>query len=625
MFLEKYDYSFFYKELKSAESFHPFPQAKERKAWEKLQKSPLATSRCRQIIKEADSIDPAKWPLLTASLYMEFIKNGNRSNYEIPYFARRNALGTLIMAEALEYKGNYLDKITDAIWMILEESSWCVPAHAFRVPGESLPRHDVHAVDLFAAETAMILAESYYLLRDELEKYSRTLCAKLKNEILERTIKPVMSYPENFWWLCGNGNWSAWCASNLFSAAMYTVSDRTMLAGFAAQMSSVMAKYFDHCTKDGACDEGAMYWNVSAGASLIYLEAAYEAVNGKIDLFKEDFIKNQAEFLSNAYVGNAYFWGIADCRQKLRQRSGVPYRFGERFSSEALKNLALLARQDWNPDNKISDKFKSGTGALLTDILRDLFWIPVDAKAKKTKVPLSILYPSTEICMQREKADGLGLSFLIKGGNNGERHNHNDVGHFAIYSDANPVVADAGTMTYTRDTFSEKRYSIWCIKGSGHNAPLVNGIEQEAGASFKATGFKLTKSPETPSVTMNLEEAYPEKAELKSLTREIRISRKSSEISLTDSFVMKRDNNSFQINLICPEKPIVTKSGAIRLSQNLILTSSENLSDTEIKEIKLEDMIMTEIWGKKLYSLSLVFKGERQGSYTLKFSGTGKA
>ncbi len=617
MFLEEYDYSFFYKELKSNDSFHPFPQAKERKIWEKLLKSPNVTARYLHLKNEADATDISKWPQLTASLYMEFIRNGNRSNYEIPYFARRNMLGTLVLAEAFEHKGRYLDKITDALWMILEESSWCVPAHAFRMPGESLPRHDVHAVDLFAAETAMILAESYYILKDELEAHSQTLCAKLKNEIMERTIKPVMSYPDNFWWLCGNGNWSAWCASNLFSAAMYTVSDKTSLAAFAERMNMVMARYFDHCTKDGACDEGAMYWNVSAGAALVYLEAVYEAVSGKINLFNEDFIKRQAEFISNAYVGNAYFWGIADCRQKLRQRSGVPYRFGDRFNSEPLKNLALLARQDWNCENEIHNVFKSGTGALLTDALRDLFWIPSDAKAEKAKVPLSILYPSTEICMQRENADGSGLTFLIKGGHNGERHNHNDVGHFAIYADSRPLIADAGTMTYTRDTFSEKRYSLWCTRGSGHNAPIINGVEQEAGGSFKAVGFKLNKSNDNPSVSMNLEEAYHEKAGLKSLRREICLSRKSSEITLTDSFAMKNPVNQFRLNLLCPAKPLIKKNGLVQLSKNRVLKISGNLASAELNEIKLEDLIMTEIWGKSLFQLSLLFKTGKNACYSL--------
>ena len=37
-----------------------------------------------------------------------------------------------------------------------------------------------------------------------------------------------------------------------------------------------------------------------------------------------------------------------------------------------------------------------------------------------------------------------------KGGNNGESHNHNDVGSFVLYCDGKPAVIDVGTGVYEK-------------------------------------------------------------------------------------------------------------------------------------------------------------------------------
>ena len=41
------------------------------------------------------------------------------------------------------------------MWLLCEESTWCLPAHQ---PGPGLPDPDKPHVDLFAAETAALLA-----------------------------------------------------------------------------------------------------------------------------------------------------------------------------------------------------------------------------------------------------------------------------------------------------------------------------------------------------------------------------------------------------------------------------------------------------------------------------------
>ena len=60
---------------------------------------------------------------------MEFSINGNRRNYETPYFLRRTALSALTAAECVENRGRFLPDIVNGIVCICEESGWTIPAH----------------------------------------------------------------------------------------------------------------------------------------------------------------------------------------------------------------------------------------------------------------------------------------------------------------------------------------------------------------------------------------------------------------------------------------------------------------------------------------------------------------
>ena len=70
------------------------------------------------------------------------------------------------MAECLEYKGQFINDIINGFYVILEETSWCLPAHHGKQDGDPLPDTKENLADLFACQTAMILGEAYYLLKD---------------------------------------------------------------------------------------------------------------------------------------------------------------------------------------------------------------------------------------------------------------------------------------------------------------------------------------------------------------------------------------------------------------------------------------------------------------------------
>ena len=134
---------------------------------------PAAESAYPDAVSKAEALLGQPIPALPASLYRQYYENGNRSNYESPYFARRHAMMLLAAAEKTEGKGRFLDLLVDYIWAICEESTWVIPAHNNPRHGrrERLVDHfdlgegdDVHYIDLFSAATGADIAMVYHLL-----------------------------------------------------------------------------------------------------------------------------------------------------------------------------------------------------------------------------------------------------------------------------------------------------------------------------------------------------------------------------------------------------------------------------------------------------------------------------
>src|SRR5205814_5853969 len=102
-----------------------------------------------------------------------------------------------------------------------------------------------------------------------------------------------------------------------------------------------------------------------------------------------------------------------------------------------------------------------------------------------------------------------GIFIAAHGGNNGESHNHNDVGDFIVYYKGDPVIIDVGSGTYTAKTFSSDRYKLWFNASAYHNLPTINGEQQEEGSTHAASRFDQYAAPHGDYTTIEIEKAYP--------------------------------------------------------------------------------------------------------------------
>ena len=122
----------FYRKIRTGEFQRQlFPAFSDRAAWETIKRKKSRQPLIRELMKEAEPLRTAQPPVLLFSNYCQYGLNGNRSEYEHPYFLRRNQFGTLVLALCLSGdRKRWLFPVLDYLTAILEESSWCVPAHA---------------------------------------------------------------------------------------------------------------------------------------------------------------------------------------------------------------------------------------------------------------------------------------------------------------------------------------------------------------------------------------------------------------------------------------------------------------------------------------------------------------
>ena len=144
-----------------------------------------------KIIKKAEKLLDTEIPLLPASLYREYVTNGNRANYEKLYFLRREIAIFLAAAEAYENKGRFTEKLMDVVWAIMEESTWIIPAHRYCAPyvpstslGGVFGSNALHGIDLFSAATSATLASVYLLCKDKLDVIDPIITEKMERPSL---------------------------------------------------------------------------------------------------------------------------------------------------------------------------------------------------------------------------------------------------------------------------------------------------------------------------------------------------------------------------------------------------------------------------------------------------------
>ncbi len=215
-------------------------------------------------------------------------RDGTRASFEQPYFARRRFLTAAVLL-ALLYPDNpaYRDEAQDTIMAICEETCWALPAHTSGVPEE-----DAVCIDLFAAETGMMLAEIRYALGDRLDAVVRDRIAAEVGRRIRDNYRAHAYFLES----CHH-NWAAVCASNVGGALLYT--DPQAFETALPRPERTFACFLDGFPDDGVCLEGMRYWQFGFGEYVWFAALLYRATAGETDLLATEKVRRIAAYGQN--------------------------------------------------------------------------------------------------------------------------------------------------------------------------------------------------------------------------------------------------------------------------------------------------------------------------------------
>ncbi len=582
----------------------PFPRARERARWQAV-----AEDARKELLCAAHEQAKQPYPIMTATDFLAFLRTGSRQTQQKPFFARRHKLILETLGECVEHEGAFMDDIINGLWLICEESFWGVNAHnGSSHPGarpaaeHPLPDVDNPYIDLFAAQTGASLSLCCYLLESELDDVTHQLIRRVETEVRRRILAPFMQR-DDFWWMGMTqkhlNNWTPWILSNVLACALVFERDAFAMEALIRRCFVMLDRYLEGIAEDGGCEEGAGYWNMAGGSLLDCLEHVREATGGAVNCYDLPKLRALGRFPLRLHIDGGYYYNFADCDAQPTLDGERLIRYGVRVRDDALIALGQeeLAR---HPSHVPSDQYE------LYRMLCRLF-LPVP-EARPPLPPAAqdhIASLSLWLCRRGR------LYAAARGGNNDESHNHNDLGGFVLYCDGKPILADAGNITYTADTFSPRRYTIWNTRSRNHSVPLIGDTEQAAGARYHAALL----SAEQDRALLQLAKAYPERLELVDCTREIALT--ARQFLVTDDILANAPQTLEEVFITAVE-PELMERGKIRLGA--IVLEYPPAMTPEITPLPHTDERLLASYPEPLYRLALREGAARQHRCACRFT-----
>ena len=566
--------------LCACEDYHPFPKRQSRDAWHALPED-----KRRQVLEWGKEAERG-YPMVTATQFLAFCRTGDRQAYETPYFARRHMLMGAALAECLADDGTYLDSIIDGLWCICEETTWVLSAHngsdhPGRPPMNERPLPDAANpyVDLFAAQTAAMLADILYLLEDRLDRVSPLIARRVRQEIDRRVVTPFMTH-DDFWWMgmirkdvC---NWTPWILSNVIDVLLLLERDGWRRSEGVTRALRMLDSYLAVLPEDGGCDEGAGYFNMAGAALFDALESVYTATNGRVSFFDEPLIRKIAMFPLHAHIAGNYFINFADCdAQPLLDGERIAH-FGMRTKQPELERFGA-----WLEGRRTS--VRSVDTPQMSRVIQSLF--AQTAQESEPEGERDVFLPSLQVFAWRRG----GLYVAAKGGHNGESHNHNDIGNLIVYTDGEPEIIDVGNCVYTAKTFGAERYELMNTRSSNHNVPLIGGMEQVCGRQHAAKDVRADEN----GVRMDIAGAYPE--HVISLIRELNVDKDG--LTVSDEVTLDRAE-SVTFTLMLRHKPTIQNGHAVfgKLSMTFDPAMAVSLEEIPVTDARMAKNFPGSVW-----------------------------
>lgn len=562
-----------------------FPPASDRNAWDPV----AARKDANKIIERALTYVDTEPPFLDPEVYLQYTQNGNRTNYQRLLGERTRRINALVMAEALEYKGRFINAVKRDLNALLNEKSWVLPAHD---PGLTNFNQTDFYGDLASTEIARMLAHIDWILQEKLDPEMRQ---RIRFEVNRRVIEPYQKVirtgeiKNSLWWMVTTNNWNAVCTANVVHAAMILLESKQERAEILCAMEKSNPFFLKGFTEDGYCSEGMGYWNYGFGHYMYLGEAVLQATNGKLSIYEDEKLHNICAYAKNIQIDENICPAFADCGVRAKPAPSVLSLIQRRFPN------TLLARAPFEydaPDTPAECSFFT--------FFNDQE-VALKVPETPTFAPRSVFEDAGIYIGRSFRNDAQRLGIAIKAGQNNEHHNHNDVGSFVVVLNQTPYFLDPGGEVYTRRTFSRERYVSQMLNSYGHMVPIVAGQLQPTGRKACGTFIEKSFTDDKDILVIDFKDAYHNVESLTSLKRTLTLDRVNNTITIRDDVEFSSPQtfatalvtrSILSVNKEANEVVAYDPKGAVKASivaegANVLLTEGEIQNDNATNPLRV--------------------------------------
>ncbi|WP_079428116.1 heparinase II/III domain-containing protein [Clostridium oryzae] len=567
-----------------------FPEIKDKKSIIQIKKSKFGAKIYEEVKDFITKSAIENSPQITYKMYKEFELTGDRSVFEKAYFERRKQLFSLVIIYLLERDKKYVSMIEEKLWQWCDLYSWELPAHFSMNAENEIPPDET--VALFAAESAFFFAEIIYCIGDELDKF---LVHRLKKEILRRVIDP---YEKNsYWWENSRMNWSSVCAGSVGAAAIYILEDEERLSQILYRVINSMECFIDGFDEKGVTAEGLYYWGYGLSFYVYFSELLRERTNNEISLLTfSSKVKRIAELPQILQFPSGSFVNFSD--------SGSGKWFGDCGLFKILEKELKVDGYDYT--NSYSVYFDN-TYRWAVMIRRLLASAAIEEEKAECIKTGNYYFEKMAWVVDRRNVHGKFSAFAVKGGNNDEPHNHNDLGHFIFHCEGEEIFIDIGSPKYEKEYFiNDKRYQYIAASSRGHSVPVINDKYEKFGKNYAARITSVEEMPGSTKIALDITNAYSN-SELEQFNRKFLWSYKNNTLRIEDKFLFSTINNKVEECFITKTKPEVKDGCSIKIIQNGIEVCMifERPSSCRVEEIMFIDINLKQ---RVVYRTSIVYE-----------------
>ncbi len=384
---------------------------------------------------------------------------------------------------------------------------------------------------MFSAETGASLAETVYLLADQLDP---EVVERVHHEIEKRIFHPYLQYGKDYWWHKDNLNWNGVCNGAIGLTFLRLEKDPKRLAdALNLALEGLDAYIATGFEPDGGSLEGIEYWNYGLMYFVALADQLQKRTVDHVDLLAGSRVEQIARYPIAIALSPGKYFNFADASEEAALQLGIAQFLSEHCGVNALSGLLI-------PYN--SKRWQGASTSKLSIVLRDLLWWDgqfhpyPDAAFEDAYLPDCAI-----IKLGGKTVQGKPVLLMAKAGSNTGHHYHLDIGHFVVNVNGENLLCDPGRGLYSREYFNEHRFENIFCNSYGHSVPRIGKKLQMPGPKFGggdlATGQIISHDMDgnRKSVVIDIHRLYG-LSELTQALRKLELDSRTGNIYLEDEF-----------------------------------------------------------------------------------------